>query len=108
MKSLSKFLMVVSAVSCGCMSCKPDPQLVEKREQQKVEITRLQGEITLMEEKLKHMPPDVSNELAEAKEQASKQNEEIERLDAEVTELQSKKLALQKEYDQYRAKYQVK
>ena len=92
-----------SAVSCG-----DDPKLVEKREQQKAEISRLKGEIALIEEKLKNLPPDVSEELAAAKKQSEEQTAEVARLEAEVAALDARKRTLQNEFDSYRAKYQVK
>jgi predicted trehalose synthase len=89
-------------------SCSEDPKMVEKREQQKAEITRLKGELALIDEKLKSLPPDVSSEVSEAKLTAEKQTAEVARLEAEVATLDARKSALQKEYDAYRVKYQVK
>ena len=89
-------------------SCSEDPKLVEKREQQKAEITRLKGEIALIDEKLKSLPADVSSEFAEAKQVAEKQSAEVERLEAEVASLDARKNSIQKEFDAYRLKYQVK
>jgi predicted nucleic acid-binding Zn-ribbon protein len=94
---------VLALVSCG-----DDPKMVEKREQQKSEITRLKGEIALIEEKLKSLPPDVSSELAEAKLVSAKQSAEVAGLESEVADLESRKRALQGEFDAYRVKYQVK
>jgi chromosome segregation ATPase len=96
-------LCIITLTSCG-----DDPKLVEKREKQKAEITRLKGEIALIEEKLKSLPADVSSDFAQAKQTAEKQNAEVERLESEVASLDAKKRSLQKEYDAYRIKYQVK
>ena len=96
-------LSIITLTSCG-----DDPKLVEKREKQKAEITRLKGEIALIEEKLKSLPADVSSDFAQAKQTAEKQNAEVERLESEVASLDAKKRSLQKEYDAYRIKYQVK
>ena len=90
------------------VSCSEDPKLVEKREKQKVEITRLKGEVALIDEKLKNLPPDVSGELAEARQVSEKQSAEVAKLEAEVASLDSRKRALQAEFDTYRLKYQVK
>jgi len=90
------------------VSCSEDPKLVEKREKQKVEITKLKGDVALIDEKLKNLPPDVSGELAEAKEVSAKQSAEVARLEAEVASLDARKRALQSEFDAYRVKYQVK
>lgn len=89
-------------------SCGDDPEMVEKREKQKAEITRLEGELALIEEKLKNQPPDVSADLAEVKKQFEKQTAEVAELEAEVAALESKKRSLQAEFDAYQAKYQVK
>lgn len=95
-------------VAFACVSCGDDPKMVEKREKQKAEIARLKGEIALIEEKLKNVPPDVSEDLAAAKKQEEEQNAEIAKLEAEVSSLEARKRSLQSEFDSYRAKYQVK
>ena len=89
-------------------SCKEDPQLVAKREQQKTEIVRLTGELALLEEKLKSLPEDVSPQLAKAEDLLKEQTEELTKLEAETAELEAKRSALQKEFDAYRAKYPAK
>lgn len=101
---LATSIMVVVAAS----SCKEDPQLVERREQQKIEIVRLTGELALLEEKLKSLPPDMSGQLAKAEAQLAEQTEEITELETQTAELTAKKRALQKEFDTYRAKYPAK
>lgn len=99
---------IVVVVSLACWSCGDPPELVAKRERQKAEISRLQGELEIMEEKLKNMPPDVSEELEKAREKADGQTAEINLLEAEIKELQARKRTLQGEFDSYRAKYQIK
>jgi chromosome segregation ATPase len=89
-------------------SCSEDPKLVEKREKQRVEITKLKGDVALIEEKLKNLPADVSADLAEAKAESEKQTAEVAGLESEVAALDARKRSLQGEYDAYRAKYQVK
>jgi chromosome segregation ATPase len=89
-------------------SCSDDPKLVEKREKQKIELTRLKGELALIEEKLKNVPADVSAELAEAKKLSEKQSVEIAGLEKEITELEARKRSLQSDFDAYQLKYQVK
>lgn len=100
------FLAVISILTFS--SCSEDPKQVEKREKQKIEITRLKGEIALIEEKLKDLPPDVSSELAEAKKTSEQQNAEVEKLEREVAALDARKRSLQSEFDAYRIKYQTK
>lgn len=100
------YLAVVASLFCA--SCSDDPKLVEKREQQKAEISRLKGELAMIEEQLKSLPPDVSADLAEAKQLSEKQSAEVAALETEVAALDSKKRALQKEFEAYQAKYRVK
>ena len=95
-------------IAFACVSCGDDPQMVAKHEKQKAEVARLKGELALIEEKLKNMPPDVSEELDKAKKQADAQTAEVAKLEAEISELESRKRSLQDEFDKYRAKYQVK
>lgn len=99
-------LAVLFALSCA--SCGDDPKLVEKREKQKAEITKLKGELALIDEKLKNLPPDVSTDLAEAKTLSEKQTAEVAGLETEVAGLEARKHSLQGEFDAYKAKYQVK
>jgi hypothetical protein len=82
--------------------------MVEKREKQKAEITRLKGELALIEEKLKNQPPDVSADLAEAKKHFEKQTAEVVGLKGEVVGLDARKRSLQAEFDAYQSKYQAK
>lgn len=99
-------LLVLFALSSS--SCGDDPKMVEKREKQKAEITRLKGELALIDEKLKNLPPDVSSDLAEAQQLSEKQAAEVAGLEKEVAVLETRKRSLQNEFDAYRAKYQVK
>ncbi len=99
---------LVLLFTLSCVSCSDDPKLVEKREKQKAEIARLKGELALVDEKLKSLPPDVSDQLADAKKTAEKQSAEVAALEAEVAGLETRKRALQNEFDVYQLKYQVK
>ena len=108
MKPPSHTCLVSLFLAFACVSCGDDPKLVEKREKQKAEIARLKGEIALIEEKLKNVPPDVSEDLAAAKKQEEEQTAEIAKLEAEASSLEARKRSLQSEFDSYRAKYQVK
>ena len=91
-----------------CCSCGDDPQMVEKRDRQRAEIARLKGEIALIEEKLKSMPPDVSEELEAARKRTAAQTAELADLEKEIAGLEARKRAIQSEFDSYRAKYQLK
>ncbi len=108
MRFLCRSCSLVLLFSLACTSCGDDPKLVEKREKQKAEISRLKGELALIDEKLKNLPPDVSTELSEAKQLSEKQSAEVVGLEAEVAALEVKKRTMQSEFDAYQAKYQVK
>ncbi len=89
------------------ISCE-SKELTRKKEQQSIEITRLKGELNLVEEKLRNLPPDKSAELAAAEVEAEAQKEEVKALEAEVTELEAKKRDLEKQYEDYKAKYAIR
>jgi peptidoglycan hydrolase CwlO-like protein len=97
------FAMIIALCSASCS----DPALVEKREKQKAEIARLKGELALVSEKIKNLPPDVSEQLAEARKLSDKQNSDVTALEAEIATLENKKKSLQSEFDAYKLKYQA-
>ncbi len=103
-----KPLLLLLAGSFLFTSCGDDPELVRKRKEQDLEIARLRGEVALVEEKLRNLPPDRSAELAEAREQAEQQKAEVERLEAEIAELEARKRSLESEFEDYRRKYVVR
>jgi len=108
MNSLSCGYSVFFAIPLLLVSCGDDPKMVAKYETQKIEISRLKGELLLIEEKLKNLPPDISKDLVKAKEQSEKQTTEIGLLETEVTGLEAKKRGLQADYDAYKLRYQLK
>ena len=99
---------VAILLALSCASCSDDPKLVEQREKQKAEISRLKGELALIDEKLKSLPPDVSTDLVEAKKVSEKQSAEVAVLETDVAALEEKKRSLQSEFDGYKIKYQIK
>ena len=107
MTSLFRSRPLALLLVLACASCGEDPKLVEKREKQKAEIVQLKGELALIDEKLKNLPPDVSTELDEAKKLSEKQSAEVAALESEVAALESKKRALQKDFETYQAKYKA-
>ncbi|MEO5912725.1 MAG: hypothetical protein ABIS50_00715 [Luteolibacter sp.] len=108
MKLLLRSCPLALLLALTCASCSEDPKLVEKREKQKAEITRLKGELALIDEKMKNLPPDVSKELDDARKVSEKQSAEVTVLETDVAALEAKKRSLQKDYEIYQAKYQVK
>jgi cell division protein FtsB len=108
MKFFLPFAPLLLAPCLILVSCGDDPQMVAKREQQKAEIAKLKGELALIEEKLKNLPPDVSHELTTTRELAEKQQSEVAGLEKEVAALEERKRTLQSEFDSYKVKYQLK
>lgn len=98
-------LLAVALLPLAVTSCKDDPELVRKREEQKTEIKRLQSEIALLDEKLKDTPPDRTRELEAARKQVSDQETELAGLEKDVLDLESRKRQLEAEYSSYKAKY---
>lgn len=100
--SLIAILLVFSCCSCG-----EDAVLVEKKNAQATEITRLKGEINLLEEKIKNLPPDVTEELEAKRNEIEEQKAVIKKLEAEVWDQEERKNDLQREFDIYRARYKI-
>lgn len=95
-------------LSLLCISCdSDDPALIAKKNAQATEITRLKGEIALLEEKLRNLPPDVSGELERRREEVAKQQAAIDGLEAGIREQEQRKNELQREFDAYKAKYGI-
>ncbi len=107
-----KFPRLLSSITVllalACASCGEDPKLVEQHEKQKAEIARLKGELALIEERIKNLPPDVSKELDEAGKTFASQSAELTGLETEVAALEAKKRSLEDEFKAYQAKYRVK
>lgn len=98
------FLVLLGAALPSC----ENPELARKRDAQQLEIARLKGELAVMEEKLKDVPPDRSEDLARVEQEADVQKQELAKIEAEVTALEAKKAALEKEYDDYKSKYTIR
>lgn len=90
------------------VSCSDDPELVRKRDEQKAEIRKLEGELAILQERMEQAPPDRSADLARLKEDAAKNKEEIEDLETEIADLEKRKAATEAEHEAYRRKYVVR
>jgi predicted nucleic acid-binding Zn-ribbon protein len=86
-------------------SCGDDPALVKQREEQKLAISKLEGELALLAVQLENAPPDRSAELAQLKLDAEANRAQIEDLEAEIDTLEREKTAIEKEHAAYRRKY---
>lgn len=89
-------------------SCGDDPELVRQREEQKVEISKLEGELAILEEKLEQVPPDRSNEVERLKADAETNRAQIAEVEAEIEALEKKKAEIEKQHEAYRRKYVVR
>lgn len=89
-------------------ACNEDPELVRKQGEQAAKIAKLRGEIALMEERLKFLPPDKTHEVKEAKRETQKLQEEHKRLAEDLAELEEQRRNIQREYDEYKRKYIVR
>ena len=105
MKTPSSPGLLAVFIALACVSCKDDPKLVAQRDKQKAEIAQLKGELTVLEGKLKNLPPDVTKDLEEAKDVANELAREVKELEDEVAELDREMRASQGKLDAYKAKY---
>jgi predicted nucleic acid-binding Zn-ribbon protein len=101
-------LYCLSLCAFALLSSCDSPELVQKRDKQALEIARLKGELALTEEKLKTVPADRSGDLLEIEATAKVQQEEITKLEAEIADLQTKKQAIEKEFEDYKSKYVIR
>lgn len=96
------------SVSTCLVSCGEDPELLRKSREQQTEVVKLRSELALMEEKLRNLPPDKSEDLTTAKKQAEAQTAEITALEAEISNLDTRRKALEDEFNSYKRKYPVR
>lgn len=95
----------------ACMfvsSCGENPELQAKKEQQSAEIRKLDGELTIIQDKLAQMPPDRSFELNKLRQEAAANKEAVAALEAEVASLKTKKEGLEDDLKTYRSKYVIR
>lgn len=88
-------------------SCKDDPKLVMKRQEQEKQLVALDQEIQSLSQQLKTKPKDVSAEIAAMKNDLAALQKETDRLESEILSLREKKFSLEKEFTEYRKKYPI-
>jgi seryl-tRNA synthetase len=104
----SKLLpLFLAGLPLALSACRENPELVRKREEQRAEIKRLEGEIALMDEKLKTIPVTREEDLAKARQELEAQKQETARLEQDISGLESRKRQLEKEFADYKVKYRV-
>jgi chromosome segregation ATPase len=89
------------------VSCGDDPALVKKRQEQKNEIARLEGENQLLLEQLGSLPENRATELKEIEAKTQKQTTELEQLELEISQLEIKKRTLQQDFESYQRQYPI-
>ena len=93
------------AIGITLSSCGDDPELVRQRDMQRAEISKLQGELSILQEKMEQIPPDRSGQIEELKQKAEENRTQIATLEAEVEALQKQKADVEKQHQAYRRKY---
>jgi chromosome segregation ATPase len=96
------------AICVALSSCGDDPELVKKREQQKAEISKLEGELSILTERLESMPKDKAVDIDALKEKAENNRTQIASLESEVEALGKEKTEIEKQHQAYKRKYIVK
>ena len=105
-KSIS--LPIAVLTSLFLFSCGDDPELVKKRGEQEAEIADLKGDLALIQERLKSLPDDKSEELEASQEETQALEAQRQELAAEVSALEDERDRIKKEYEDYRRRYAVK
>ncbi len=98
----------VLAVCLALASCGDDPEMVLKREQQRTEISKLESELSILQEKMDQLPPDRSTEVAQLKVDAEANRSQITALESEIETLERQKSQIEKDHAAYRQKYVVR
>lgn len=104
----NSILLSVGAAFVVILSSCDSPEMVRQRDEQALEITKLRGELAVIEEKLKDLPADKTADLATIEEEAKTQQEEITKLEAEIKDLEENKKSVEKEFEDYKRKYVIR
>lgn len=89
-------------------SCGDDPELVRKREEQRAEIQRLQGELAILQEKLKNAPADQSEELAKTEEEITQEQSKISSLETEIASLKDRRRDVEEKLKRFQREYPLR
>ncbi len=90
------------------VSCKDDPELIRKRDEQRLEIGKLEAELAVLDDRLDNAPEDRSEELKALRERTEQNRTEIAELEKELADLSAKRRAMEGEFSSYKAKYPLK
>lgn len=97
----------ITSITILSISCGDDPELIKKRNEQKIEISRLESELIIMNEQLKGIPADRSAQLDELKKELEAQAQHLNNLEQEVIQLEKDKRDALKKYQDYKKKYPI-
>lgn len=100
--------LALALLALPLSSCKDDPELVRKREEQRAEMNKLDGELKILQEKLDQIPRDRSSELTKLQRETEDNKASIETLEREVASLEGDKAAVEKELAAYKRKYALR
>lgn len=106
MKTIPMALAAITA--CILVSCKDDPELIAKREQQRAEINKLEGELSLLGEKLKNAPTDRRQELIQTQTKAQQLEKQVAELEGDIATLETRKKTLEDELRDYQREYPLR
>lgn len=99
--------MIFVALLAVCQSSCEDRALMEKRDFQRKEINLLKEQIQEMEVKIARLPPDATDALALVEKELEELESEASRLRQEISHLGERKSAIDREFEEYRAKYPI-
>lgn len=105
MKRFPRVHLAAFAAALGCVSCEPDPALVEKDAQQQLEISRLKDQLSELEKQIEDQTGTETNDFDQATQQSKALATELENLKQEISDLNARKQTLQNEFDSFRAKH---
>lgn len=97
------------AVSLLFLSCdSEDSALIQRHGEQQAEIAKLDGELSLLQARLKNIPVDQSSELNNTIEEGEKLETELSQLKANVVSLEAEHKELTEKFEDYKRKYSIR
>jgi len=107
---MKNFFHVGTAITAAFLlgSCGEDPELVKKHGEQQAEIAKLNGELALINARLKNLPPDESAALKKSLAETEKLEAERSSLAGEVAALEAEQKELLGKYEDYKRKYSIR
>lgn len=98
---------LIATLALSLVSCENE-ELAAKREQQKLEIRRLEAELAVAKAKLGEPIPDYRKELKDTQDSLTRVKEEIVAVEDEVASLREEKRETEREFANYHRKYPLR